>query len=279
MLIVLGLTTVSHAIVVVPNTSAQDLAAALTRHAPGISVTGTALEYRSIGTAVSTGIFTNDSGTYGIGNGIILSTGDVSHYGDGPNTTSDRTTSYGTVASPERKELLDPITGPYSHFDVSQLDLTFDLLPGYDSVRFNLVFGSEEYSEFAHSVFLDGFGIYLNGVNIAIVAGLPINISHPDVRSFPGTELDGVLAPNDNPVVPFTAYIGSGRSGNVLTIILADTSDSMLDTTVYVSGLEGIAVVPEPGSLIALAGGIAGVAGFALRRHRGLGVSANHQFP
>lgn len=263
-------TTACQAIVVTPNISAQELATMLTRFSSGISVSSSALEYRELYNSVSTGTFTNGSGTYGIGDGIVLSTGDVANYGDSLNSSGNFSTSYGVAASPDRKELLDSITGPYEHFDISQLDFTFDLLPGYDTVQFDLVFGSEEFPEYAHTMFNDGFGIYLNGENVAFVSDLPINISHPAVQFVAGTELDGVLAPDGNPVVTFTSYIGANAGTNTFSIIIADTSDAALDTTVFLSTLRAYnaASVPEPGSLAALACGLLTAGSVALRRAR-----------
>lgn len=54
------------------------------------------IEGHSTTSGVSTGIYVNNSsGTYGIGDGIIISSGDVADYGDGPNNDPDHTTAYG----------------------------------------------------------------------------------------------------------------------------------------------------------------------------------------
>jgi hypothetical protein len=108
--------------------------------------------------------------------------------------------------------------------------------------------------------------MFLNGVNIAKVGGRPVNISHPDVRPIPGTELDGVLAPNGNPLLLFGATGLDTNAVHTLTFILADTSDDRLDTTVYISGLRGQnPVIPEPTTLWLMASGLATL---ALRRKR-----------
>lgn len=49
-----------------------------------------------------------------------------------------------------------------------------------------------------------------------------------------GTELDGILAPNGNPVLRFDVPILPAAE-NTFSILLADASDSVLDTTVYLS--------------------------------------------
>jgi len=257
----------SYAITVTLNNNVHDLMNALVAPGSGLNVISATLSghYDDAKLIGSTGTYTNASGTYGIGNGIVLSTGNVLDYGDGENTQGDRTYGYGIPATAAQEALLDPITGgTYSHFDVTQLDITFTTSTG--EVYFYVVFGSEEYPEYVGSPFNDGFGMFLNGVNIAKVGGRPVNISHPDVRPIPGTQLDGVLAPNDNPLLLFGATGLDTNAVHTLTFILADTSDDILDTTVYISGLRGQnPVIPEPTTLWLMASGLATL---ALRRKR-----------
>jgi hypothetical protein len=133
------------------------------------------------GGVVSTGTYTNASFTYGLGSGVAISTGNALDYEDGPNVETGRTTGYGPAATPAQDTLLTPISQGFTqHFDVTQLDLTFDVGATTSKVFFNAVFGSEEFPEFVGSKFIDAFAIYLNGVNIAQFNGQPINIDHPD---------------------------------------------------------------------------------------------------
>ncbi|MBM83322.1 MAG: hypothetical protein CMJ78_22400, partial [Planctomycetaceae bacterium] len=208
----------------------------------GIIVNGGTLSGNSdITGAISSGLYTVDStpDVYDLTrDGIILSTGDIADYTNGPNTSVGLTTSYNTPATAGQELLLDQITGgQFQHFDVTQLDINFDMEQGFDTVFFEVAFGSEEFPEFVGSSFVDGFGLFLNGENIATVNGAAVNISHPDFQAIPGTELDGILAPNGNGRLLFQAPVGDGSVNNTLTIILADTSDTLLDTTVYVSSL------------------------------------------
>jgi len=258
----------SHAIAITPETDANTLAAAVTAGASGITVTGATLSGHVTDGGVSSGTYSNASGTYNnVPGGIVLSTGDVQDYEDGPNTTGSMGTNYGVPATAAQENLLDPITGGgFNHFDTTQLDITFDSATG--EVFFFVVFGSEEYPEFVNSSYIDGFGLYLNGVNIASVAGDPVNINHPAMQALAGTELDGILAPNGNPILAFSG--AANPTGNTLTFIVADTSDSSYDTTVYISSLSGqdpSVPVPEP-SMLALLG--AGLLGLGMSRRRSL---------
>ncbi|MCC5829224.1 MAG: choice-of-anchor L domain-containing protein [Phycisphaeraceae bacterium] len=272
------------AIVVTPNTSAMELALAVTGGLDtGLTVTGASLSghtgFNMLEEPVtSSGTFTNFSGTYGIGPGIILSSGGVEDYGDGPNTSFNFTTAYGVPATPEQEDLLFPISGMPLHFDVTQLDITFDVDAGTDSVFFNVTFGSEEFDDFVGSI-IDAFGLYLNGINIAFIDGLPINIDHPNMGFHPGTELNGILGGSTGPLGPlvhtFSGAVTPGSTDNVLTFIIADTLDDVLDSTVYISQLGGVdpgqprpdAAIPEPSTAILAALCLVAVVMSTRRRH------------
>ena len=220
----------------------------------------------------STGTYTNASGTYGIGRGVVISTGDVAAYGDGPNTFEGTSTDFLSPATPADDLLLDPITGidvltgqPYDHFDVTRIDITFDAAPTVENVFFTIVFGSEEFQEFVGSPFIDAFGIYFNDTNIALVGGAPVNINHPAANTIAGTELDGLVAPGGNPLLRFQVPVVPGSTGNRLTFIVGDSSDEILDTTVFISGFGSVDPVAEPSGVALLA---MGVAALAARRRR-----------
>ncbi len=189
------------------------------------------------------GTYTNLSGTYGIGSGIVISTGNVNDYNTGANTSAEKTTVYGIGGTPTQQALLSPITGSLSHFDVAQIEIDFDLQNGFDTIFFNTVFGSEEFPKYVNQ-YVDGFGLFVNGQNIAFSGGQPVNINNSSMTPLDGTELNGVLAPNNNPVLTFSKVLGNGSKGNKLTFIIADTRDASLDSTAYFSALGG--AVPQP---------------------------------
>jgi hypothetical protein len=301
----------AHAITV---TATQDtnalIGALLGGGGTGIHVTGVTLaghqdsvnfgvpELPLLATLTSSGTYTNASGTYGIGPGVVLGTGGVEGgsimgiqfiggYGDGPNTADSNGWAFGSTfpitdddqpgipTTAAQDILLDPLTGidpntnqPYPHFDATELLIAFDMEPGFDSVSFNVVFGSEEFPEFVGSPFIDAFGLFLNGANIAFVGGKPVNIDHPDMDEVAGTELDGILAPGGNPVLTFSG--AANPTGNTLRFIVTDTSDGVLDTTVYFSALRGnTEPVPEPTLGLLLAAGATLGSFVAARRRRG----------
>jgi hypothetical protein len=275
--------TQASAITVTADTNTTNLLNALLGGGTGLTVTSVTLSGHTDGGAVSSGTYTNGSGTYGIGSGIILSSCNVTDYGDGANGSSGNTTNFGGVnaspASAGQEALLDPITGGgLDHYDVTQLDLTFDVAGDVSNIFFNVVFGSDEYAEFVGSSFIDAFGIYLNGTNIATFAGDPVNIDHPNMAFIGGTELDGILDPTSgsgDPIMLFQGLVTPGSTGNTLTFIIADSGDSQLDSTVYIEGLGtenpgggtpgGGTQVPEPGAMTVFGLGLLGLA-WARRR-------------
>lgn len=281
-------TTSAHAIQVTGGANGNLLSSTLFLNVPGLEINSVTTS----GFGDQFGTFTNDSGTYGLPSaGIILSTGNVNDYSDGENFDSGNTTAFGNFdgegqanpASEAQEGLLDPITGGgFDHFDVAQLTINFTPGPDVSSVTFFGTFGSEEFPEFVGSEFVDGFGLFVNGQNVAFVNDAPVNIDHPDflgafvddggdgeipdfpqdgeIPDFPqgdegpvlslaaaavevgdptlalvtGTELDGVLAPNGNPVLRFDVAVNPGEE-NVFDIIIADTSDHVLDSVIYLS--------------------------------------------
>jgi len=260
--IALLLATAAGAIEVLPNANADDLARALVGSNQGVVIRSASLTSVSFGTILPTATFTNASGTYGIGPGIVLSTGDVSKCGDG--VSDDLSYSYGTSPDAETNALLAAVTGLSNHYDCTRLDIVFDLLAGYGGIRLDAVFASEEYPRYQYTAYNDGLGVYLNGTNIAKVNHNWVNINNSEVVYLSGTAFNGALAPGGNPLLTFTGALDAGSESNHLTIVIGDASDSLLDTASYLSNLRAVSV-PEPAS-IAFVGLGAGYVIAALRR-------------
>ncbi|MBM79627.1 MAG: hypothetical protein CMJ78_03410 [Planctomycetaceae bacterium] len=214
----------------------------------GLTVTGMTLQEQNNGVDFSTGTYVvGTTQTYGLDRGgIVISSGDVADYETGPDTINEQTTDYGATATAAQQALIDPINGMQPAFDVTQLDITFDMMPGFDTVFFEVVFGSEEFPDFVLQGLNDAFGLIVNGTNIANVAGAPVNIDHPGFAAVAGTELNGVLVDNGSPRLLFQQVVGDGSTGNTLTIILGDSGASAFDTTAYISSLGATTPPPPP---------------------------------
>ena len=110
------------------------------------------------------GTFTSGGASINIGNGIVLSTGNVNEI-PGPNNannTSANTSGFGTNSADDPD--LATLTGG-NQYDVIKLE--FDFVPTADSVRFDYVFGSEEYCEFVGTQYNDVFGFFISGPGIS----------------------------------------------------------------------------------------------------------------
>ena len=189
-----------------------------------------------------TGTYTNAANTYGLpGPGIVMSTGLVRDYGTGPNTVDELTSFFGRAATQAQNDILTPLSGELSHFDPIALSISFDA-SGIDNITFFASFGSEEFPEFVGDGVNDAFALLAGSTNVAgalPTAGqpgdplLPVAIDNPDMSPIAGTELDGVLAPNGIPVLRFDIPVDPGA--NNFTLLLADTDDGEVDTTIYLT--------------------------------------------
>ena len=211
----------------------------------------------------SIGTFTNNTSVYGIGDpgntvaaGIAISSGVVENYSSGPNFSGSTSGFLDTTASDEQVSLLSglsPAAGGVFR-DTTTLSINFTNVTQTDQVLdLFAVFGTEETPDFVGSAFNDAFGVFLNGNNIALQNGLPLNVDHPNQLPVAGTELDTVVTSSVNgitlPYVDLTTTVGAGQ--HELTIVLGDASDSGFDSTAFLARdvttqpVTGVAQLPD----------------------------------
>lgn len=134
------------------------------------------------------GSFTAAAGSFGISQGLILTSGLASSIpGIEMGINSDM---LGTGGDPDLLSIISQANPGGSSNDKAVLE--FDFIPSGDSVRFNYVFASEEYPDFNCSpAYNDVFGFFISGpgitgpysnnaMNIALVPGttLPVSIAN-----------------------------------------------------------------------------------------------------
>lgn len=221
--------SVSLALTITPTNDAFGLSNTLFLNSPELFIQNAQVVSGAFGQLAT---YQNTSGTLGLPlNGIVMSSGNANQIFLGAST------GFGQQATQEQNDQLTPITGQSFHFDPANLVIDFIATSNISSVTFFAAFASSEWPQFVGSSFSDGFGLFVNGQNVAGVqttgggANLPVNINHPDMVAF---ENVGILSPNGNPVLRFDVPVNGGQT-NQFSIIIADASDSILDTGVFIS--------------------------------------------
>lgn len=126
---------------------------------------------QAIGDARGIGYFENGANGIGLERGIILATGDISN-ASGPNNVTDRSGNFFDSST-------DPHLGALATGALKDVvGLSFDFTPLDTLVTFSYVFASEEYCEFAGSIYNDVFGFFVSGPGInGPYAGGAINVA------------------------------------------------------------------------------------------------------
>jgi gliding motility-associated-like protein len=125
--------------------------------------------------------------------GLILSTGNAKH-AQGPNTNYNHTDSIPGASSinhtPE-DPLLSAIVGDSTR-DAAILE--FDFIPTSDTIRFNYIFASEEYTEYVDWNFNDVFAFFISGPgivgaqNIALLPGSTTPVTIKNVNPYTNSQ-------------------------------------------------------------------------------------------
>lgn len=147
--------------------------------------------------------------------------------------------------------LLTLANGGLTTWDASTFE--FDIVPQGDSLSFEFVFASEEYLEWVGSPFNDVFGFFISGpnvgldVNIALIPGTNDPVAINSVNNVDNSEY---FYDNQNPLGQFIQYDGftTGLAASIggltacevyhLKLIIADGSDRIYDSAVFVSKIE-----------------------------------------
>ena len=248
---------------IVQNANANVLAGAL------LNPTCATISNPSIsGNAVQFGIFSGGSPVIGLDSGIVLSTGGVSYINQ-PNTSTATGTS---VGSSQNDADLQQLVGGNQVFDATKLE--FDIVPATFTIKFELVFASEEYCEFSgNSQFNDAFGVFINGpgisgtysngaANLALVPGtndpITTNAINPSANStyfLSNADPSNTLCPlPNNPLavnevifdgfttkLTVTAFVQPGQSYHV-KLKLCDSGDAAYDSAIFIKATAGIPV-------------------------------------
>lgn len=124
--------------------------------------------------------YDGSSAALGIGPGLLLSSGDPTP----PATNTQQAYGVDSGVDVADSDLQATVNSAFSGAgaveDVTSLQFQINVTdPAASGLRFNVVFGSDEYPEFSDSNFVDVAGVYVNGVNYALFnssASQPLSI-------------------------------------------------------------------------------------------------------
>jgi len=161
------------------------------------------------------GIFTGAGSSLGLDSGILLTTGYSSSVaGPSYNLASANLGTAGDVQ-------LNSLAHANTH---DAFILEFDLIPKDDSIRFEYVFGSEEYINATCGPYNDAFGFFISGPgitgsdNMALVPGTNIPVTVNSINSgIPGSQGNISNCTSLGPGSPFTQYFINNQNGSSLS--------------------------------------------------------------
>lgn len=222
-----------------PQTDLQQLARTIT--GPGVSISNPQINCHGQGF----GQFQYAGSVLGIDEGILLTTGTINN-AQGPNNVENKTFAQNFPGS----TILNQVSGKTT-YDACMFQ--FDVIPGGDNLRFDFVFGSEEYNEYVGSQYNDVFGFFISGPGITGDPGIG---SDKNIALVPGTN-QAVTINNvnngsnasryfDNAGGQHLQYDGITRGLSAqasvqpcqsyhLKLIVADASDKKYDSGVFIA--------------------------------------------
>jgi len=184
------------------------------------------------GDATSPGVVPGDSG-------VIFSTGNAQDFTNRNGQANQSTNTSTNTSGTDNFSPYNTAAGGRT-YDASTLDV--DFIPDSDVLTMQFVFSSEEYPEFANSIYQDFFGVWVNGEFVEHDVGdgttAPFNISTTNNINMYidntdddyNTEMDGFTI-----TLTLTMQVNAGET-NSIRIALADTGDSNYDSNVLIAG-------------------------------------------
>jgi len=214
---------------ITPAQSANNLAQSLA--GPGITILNPSLTCAT----QANGRFTAVASNLGIDTGILLTTGQAIFVaGSEPGLTSTNNNTNGDPA-------LQPLSGASTTRDACMLQ--FDLVPKGDTIKFDYVFGSEEYINSICGPYNDAFAFFISGPgiagvqNMAQVPGTNIPVAVNSINTgVPGIYGNIVNCTSMGPGSPFTSYYNNNQNGTTVayrgltTVLVAAHAVNPCDT-------------------------------------------------
>jgi len=184
------------------------------------------------GDTISPGVTPGDTG-------VILSTGRARDFTNPSGQANQSNSTSANTGGPNNNADFNALAGT-STYDAAYLDI--DFIPVGDTITMQFVFSSDEYPEYANSLFNDVVGIWINGVPATMTIGdgsasvgnlNDIDNSNLYVNNTGdqfNTEMDGFTV-----TLSVTMTVVPGVV-NTIRIGIADVSDSSYDSSLLIAG-------------------------------------------
>ncbi len=224
------------------NTNASAMTMANTIFGDGVSVVGASYNGDNGSSGVYTGGDTTSPGVTPADSGVMLSTGYLKNFTHGRGAANHSSSTSSNTHGINHDPAFNALAGTNT-YDASVLDV--DVIPDSDTISLQFVFSSEEYPEFAGSIYNDMVGVWVNGapVNVGVGETSVTNVNATNTQnqnlyidntqSQYNTEMDGFT-------VTMTVKLHvSPDQVNSIRIGVADLSDSQYDSTLLIAADSG----------------------------------------
>ncbi len=222
--------------------NAQIFAETLFQSAGGISLVGGSVSYTGDNTASST------FDSLSLGGAVISTPGILLTSGDGTPPLSNTQSSYGLgISEPGDTDLTaiveNAFPGAGATQDATVLKFKVNADPGIKTIVFDVVFGSDEFSEWSSTQFVDIAAILVNGKNAAFFGGnakKPLSVLDDNLGYFQDNEQNGAIAFEYDGISNKLTVIAKVNEGiNDIKIAIADTGDPIYDSGIFVANIRG----------------------------------------
>ncbi|HMK27585.1 MAG TPA: choice-of-anchor L domain-containing protein [Chitinophagaceae bacterium] len=224
---------------------------------PGVTISNVTLTLSP--TIIPTGIFINSGGTnIGIDSGVVITCGRAktnfvsSQYGvDGNGTfTASSKLANSDLGLPGDLTLANALGVPFSQLH-DAIALEFDFVPLGDSIKFNYIMSSEEYTVATVCIYPDAFGFFISGPgiigskNIALIPGTSTPVTITNVNNIiPAGCVNNRQYYIDNTSNTFFTHEGHTRIFTAISqvqpcetyhlkLVVSDLNDHLWDTGVF----------------------------------------------
>ncbi len=186
----------------------------------------------------ASGTFISTTSNIGIGQGILLTTGNIAD-ANGPNSDPGTSVTSGGGEDAQLHDLCDTIT-------TDACVIEFDLIPSCEELKINYVFASEEYPQYVGSDYNDIFAFFISGPGITgtkNIATLPNSNTPVTINNVNSVTNNKYFVDNNNGktvgyngfTTPLTASVKViPCSSYHLKMAIADVVDALYDSGVFI---------------------------------------------